>query len=147
VGVTLALLTSLMTMALPASALSQPTVTLGLYPNSKISQVDADYTIIFTLGKDLEATDTITITFPAATTVATQSTATDGTSGNITGTVTASPGWVGGVWTSPAVTTNTTWKSSATYKTLTLTVGGAHSGNINGLQHNRTATHVSTGQG
>jgi hypothetical protein len=123
VGVTLALLTSLLVMALPASALSQPTVALGAYPNSMISYAGADYTILFTLGKDLEAGDIITITFPTGTTVATQTAPTNGTSGNVTGTVTMSPGWISGNWTSTVSSAATTWKSSGTTRTVTLTVG------------------------
>ena len=112
-AVSLALLTSLMVAPL-ISALTQPTVTLGAYPNTKINEVDADYTIIFTLGKDLEVGDTITITFPVGTTIA---------AGVPAVTFSTSPGWVAGVWdATPAATA--TWAGNATARTITGTVAG-----------------------
>jgi len=108
VGVTLALLTSLMTMVLPASALSQPTVSLDLYENV-ISTANAGYTIIFTLGKELGQYDLITITFPYDTAVATSFTAAS---------ISASPGWIGGQYKSGNQTA-VVFTGSATLRTVT----------------------------
>jgi len=115
VGVTLALLTSMLVMALPASALSQPTVTLGAYPSNKISQANASYTIIFTIAKELDAGDTVTVTFPSDTIV--------GSTGNFTATIAGSYGWYSGNWTAPK-TSGVTWASVPTSRTITATLTG-----------------------
>jgi len=67
VGVTLALITSLLLVAAPVSALTQPSVTVD---PATISAADADYTISFQLVEELIPTDKIVVTFPEGTTVA-----------------------------------------------------------------------------
>jgi hypothetical protein len=89
IALTIALLTSLLVVATPASALSTPSVTVG---TPKISQASA-YTIRFSIDKALDTVgDTITITFPTGTTVAAP-----------TATITAGPGWITGgtAWGGP----------------------------------------------
>ena len=104
------MLTSLLVMALPASALTQPMVTIATGENV-INQEDPDYIIVFSLGIELEAGDTITITFPEDTVVATP-----------TASIAASQGWVGGTWTD-AVVTNVSWAGNAILRTITATLG------------------------
>jgi len=92
VGLTLALLVSLLLVAAPVSALSQPTVSLE---EEEIS-VAEEYLITFVLGDQLTvAGDTITIRFPDDTDVP------DGALNADSFDVAASPGWVtvGGVTT------------------------------------------------
>jgi len=88
IALTVAMLASLLVAAAPAAALSQPTVSFPALTDDDISQGNADYDITFTLNKQLSGNasgqDTITITFPAGTTVA----------AGITGTITIGPGWV-----------------------------------------------------
>jgi hypothetical protein len=117
VGVTLALLTSLFVMAIPASALSQPTVSIDLYENV-ISTANAGYTIIFTLGKELGQYDRITVTFPYDTGVATSLTAPS---------ISASPGWIGGQYASANLTA-LNWTTSATYRTVSVNMTAATDG-------------------
>ena len=111
VGLTLALLTSLLLTAAPVAALGTPTVIFPATTDDDISRVDADYTINFTLGKDLAQNDTITITFPSGTTVAS----------SVIATISASPGWHAGTW-GDAVLTTPVFTSSTTYRTVTLTI-------------------------
>jgi hypothetical protein len=121
VGLAVALLTSLMMVAVPASALSQPVVTFGTpYVDDVISKVNANYTVRFTLGKQLwgnDATDnaTITIGFPSDTIVAAP-----------TATIVASPGWTtnssGGIEWLSAVVASTNWTYSALLRTVSYTL-------------------------
>jgi hypothetical protein len=115
IGVTLALLSSL-TVAPLAGALSQAVVTIAT-GDAVISKVDADYTIRFTLDKDLEPTDVITVTFPSDTAIANTA-----TGGVVTATIQASPGWVAGTWAN-AVVAGVTWAGVATTRTITATLG------------------------
>jgi len=73
VGLTLALLTSLLLTAAPVSAIGQPTVSLVSYEIS----TNTSYTILFTLSKDLAAGEDIVVTFPTGTTFAAGLTAAD----------------------------------------------------------------------
>jgi len=117
IGLAVALLTSLMVSAVPASALTQPQVTfVAAAPVGKdnvISQVDPDYIITFTTGKQLvgnNSTDnaTITISFPADTVI---------TAGSLVATISASPGWytnpptAAPVW-KEATLNSTNWSAS-----------------------------------
>ncbi len=93
VGVTLAMLTSLMVGAIPIAAdVSSAEVTIT-DDDEVINTVDATYAFFFTIYEELdgdavpEDSDTITITFPE-----------DFTIGAPTGTIVASPGWIGGDW-------------------------------------------------
>jgi len=110
VGLAVALLTSLMMVAVPASALSQPVVTFAVpFFDDVISKVDANYTITFTLGKELAGGDTIVITLPSDTAV-----------GTVTANISASPGWVGGVWTNPTLSNPSgNWTGSTAFRTIT----------------------------
>ena len=76
VGLTLALLFSLLLTAAPVSALTQPSVTFPTTPDAEISEVDANYVISFRLVDALVPTDKIVVTFPEGTTVDTSPTAT-----------------------------------------------------------------------
>jgi len=92
VGLSLALLTSLLLTAAPISAnVSQPTVDVD---PEEIS-LAGKYVINFTVNNDLTASDdTITVRFPADTDVPEGPLGTLGTDYKIA----ASPGWVSGVW-------------------------------------------------
>ena len=123
VGVTLALLTSLFVMAIPASALSQPSVSItsGWNDISKEVYGAGTYTIQFVTGKALSgATDYIEIQFPVGTTVGYPY------AGNVTATIDASPVWVSGNWTY-AVFSSSTWTTGnplgASPRTLRLALG------------------------
>jgi hypothetical protein len=110
IALTMVLLASLMTVATPAAALSQPTVTFPGAFDDDISALNADYNIIFTVNKQLTAGDEIIVTFPSATTVA-----------NVTAVNAAGPGWFNGVYQAAAPPlTNVNWKFSAASKTITL---------------------------
>ena len=63
IGATLALLASLLITAIPAAAISQPTVSLDDYVISHTTK----YTTIFSITKDLDAGDLIVIEFPSGT--------------------------------------------------------------------------------
>ena len=111
VGLTVALITSLMVAAIPALALTQPSVSFTT-GNDVISYADADYFVYFQLGKELSAGDTITVTFPSDTTV-----------GTPTANITAGPGWIGGEWKNPTLSSPTAnWTFSATSRTVTKTL-------------------------
>ena len=78
VGLTLALLISLLLTAAPVSALSQPEVSIDVDPpvnsDDEISFADADYAIFFTVLEELGYTDAdtfdkIVITFPEDTVI------------------------------------------------------------------------------
>ncbi len=86
VGVTLVMLTSLMVGAMPVSALSVPEVSVA-GADDEISNPDSEYTIFFTIIEELGQNDVITITFPDDTVIT-----------GAAGTITASPGWIGGIW-------------------------------------------------
>lgn len=60
VGVTLALLTSLLLTAAPVAALSAPSVTFPTAADAVISTINADYTIRFQLGQQLTGGTTVT---------------------------------------------------------------------------------------
>ena len=64
VGLTLALLASLLLTAVPVSALTQPTVILDGY---LLSEDPVEYTIQFTLGEALDAGEDIIVAFPTGT--------------------------------------------------------------------------------
>ena len=63
VGLTLALITSLLLVAAPVSAISQPTVVLG---DATISK-ESTYTITFTVAEEIPLTGSIVIEFPEGT--------------------------------------------------------------------------------
>ncbi|MDD4875921.1 MAG: right-handed parallel beta-helix repeat-containing protein [Dehalococcoidales bacterium] len=88
VGLTVALLASLLLTVMPVSALTQPSVTFPTTADAVISKVDATYNVRFQLAKELGNADTITITFPSDTTI----------SATPTVSILASPGWIGGAW-------------------------------------------------
>ena len=117
VGVTIALLTSLIVVATPAMAITQPAVSFATPADSTISKPDADYTIHFKLGKEISANatdqDSITITFPSDTLV--EETA------EIVATIAAGPGWIGGGWYS-ANLTSANWTSNPELRTVTYTL-------------------------
>jgi len=110
IGVALVLFTSLFMITVPASALTQAMVKIAA-GEDVIKQENPDYIIIFALGKELEAGDTITITFPEDTTIAAP-----------TATISASQGWIGGMWQN-AVVTNVSWAGNAILRTITATLG------------------------
>jgi hypothetical protein len=121
VGLTIALLVSLMVTAIPASALSQPSVSFGspapVGSDNQISKANANYIILVTLGKQLSSGDTITITFPSDTTIA--------ASGSIAGTVSASPGWYDGSYQTGGAVINLpsgNWTSDSTLRSITKTL-------------------------
>jgi hypothetical protein len=138
IGLTIALLTSLLVTAAPAAALSQPSVTFPTGTDNDISKVNAAYDLTFSVGKQLSGNatagnatkvqDTITITFPAGYGVA------NGV-GAITGTITIGPGWVdegiglGEQWaTTPDTLAGTVWTGNAAANTVTLTLPNAGTG-------------------
>lgn len=116
VGLTIALIASLLVVASPVNALSQPSVNFVI-PNADdvISKVDADYVITFNLGKDLEEDDTITIAFPYKTVV---------TPSSLAATISASPGWIAGVLKSATIT-SITWEANENLGTITATLGSS----------------------
>jgi len=65
VGLTLALLASLLLAAVPVSALTQPAVTV----DDPTISVKTDYSIVFALGKDVPEGGKIVIDFPTGTTI------------------------------------------------------------------------------
>ncbi len=115
VGLTLALLFSLLLTAAPVSAISVATVTIP-DTDDEISFAGADYAIFFTVYEELGYTsatifDKIVVTFPDDTVIAAP-----------TATITASPGWIGGSW-EPAVTATVTWVFDADDRTITAELG------------------------
>ena len=115
VGLTIALLTSLMMVAAPVSAdVTQPSVTVT---NNEISDTDAEYAIRFRLGVELGTLDTITVTFPNDTAV---------TTGNFTGafSVAATDGWIGDTYGAAETGTIIAWGDAA-YRTVTFTLAAA----------------------
>jgi hypothetical protein len=88
IGLSIAMITSLLVAAVPASALSTPDVEVT-YPNSQISWPNAKYTIETELGKQLASNGTYTqgfiITFPDEYTL---------DNGDLAGTVVFGPGWI-----------------------------------------------------
>jgi hypothetical protein len=79
---TVAVLVSMLSIA-PAFAITQPTVSLSDYT---ISKTPVTYSIGFSLGTELGAGDTITITYPSDTIV--------GAAAATSSSIAASPGWV-----------------------------------------------------
>jgi hypothetical protein len=119
VGVTLALLASLLVGVLPASALGVPVASIKAGENI-ISRVDPDYTVRFDVDQELDNLDYITITFPSDTVI---------TPGSIAATITATAGWVGGVPDTPATLATLTWSGSSTSRYIRVALGaGDHIG-------------------
>jgi hypothetical protein len=116
VGVTLALLASLLVGALPAAAVTVPLLTIPTAGDNVINTVNADYNVYFNVNQQLAAGDTITVTFPAGYTVA----------AGITATISASPGWVGApaTWQN-AIVAGTTFAGTPATRTVTATLAGA----------------------
>jgi hypothetical protein len=94
IGLTIALLTSLLIVAVPASALTVPEVSFPGPADATISTLNADYVIRFELGKQISGNttggvikkeDKIVITLPQGTVV-------DNTT--LLATISAGPGWV-----------------------------------------------------
>ena len=114
IGLTLALVTSLLLTAAPVSAISQLTVTIAT-GDEVISTSPAEYTLFFTIHDELGAGDVITITFPDDTAIAAGAPA--GAS------IAASDGWVGTppVWT-PANVGAGAFLGDATDDTVTYTL-------------------------
>jgi hypothetical protein len=114
IGISIALVTSLLVAAVPAVALTQPTVTVS---PSTISEEDADYVIIFDINKMLTENGTITITFPAGTDVT-------GVGGAI---IAATDGWDTSNASDPkylaANLSDVDWDYSNTYGTVTAELG------------------------
>ena len=76
-----------------------------------ISQADADYPISIGLGEELGAGDTITVTFPSDTVVSAP-----------TANITASIGWIGGIY-KDATLNAVTWTADTATRTVTATLG------------------------
>jgi hypothetical protein len=112
IGLSIALVTSLLVAAVPATALSTPQVTFA-YGQSEIGLANADYTITFSINQALTENMSITLTFPEGTTI-----------GTPTASIAAGPGWMPGpVWTDANMTNPTgNWTSSATFRTITKTL-------------------------
>jgi len=110
VALSVALLASLIVAAVPVMA-NVSSATVDVTPE-EISEVDAEYVIIFDLGKDLEVSDLITITFPDDTVI---------TPASVAGTLSASPGWVAGTWDSVSTAT-ATFAGNADDRTIVATV-------------------------
>src|SRR4030042_848780 len=118
IGLSIALATSLLVAAIPAIALSAPSVTFDFGQNV-ISTENADYVIRFNVGKQLTENMSIVITLPEGTTVT--------TAANLTGaSIAAGPGWItpGPVWQDANVTANAAanWTADATFRTITKTL-------------------------
>jgi hypothetical protein len=116
VGLTLALLTSLLLTAAPVSAdVSSAAVTIPTAGDNVISKLNPNYVLRFSINKSISvgAGDTITVTLPADTVVG----ATAG------GTATASPGWVGLTWTNGDLS-GVTWSTVPASRQIVLTLGG-----------------------
>ncbi len=116
VGLTLALLTSLMVGAVPVSALSVPEVSIDA-ADDEISNPNSEYTIFFTIIEELGQNDVITITFPDDTVI-----------GAPTAAITASPGWIGGVWLNAELDVGgdvPEWDFDADDRTITATLDNA----------------------
>jgi len=117
VGVTLAVVTSLLVGALPAAALSGVTATLATGTN--VISGTGDYTVTFTVAQELVAGDTITITFPSDTAVAASAVVAAGAS------ISVSPGWIGNATPPPTWGGSAgagTFTSSGTARTVTYTL-------------------------
>jgi hypothetical protein len=123
VGVTLALLSSLLVGVLPALAVSQPTVTIAPVPpgQSDISAVNSDYTITFITNRELVAGDVITITFPVDTVVA---------AALVAPSISASPGWITNpapppptIWGGPTWGVAGAWATNPAARQITYTLG------------------------
>jgi hypothetical protein len=111
IALTITLLTSLLSVAAPAAAIDQPTVTLS---NKAISNA-SEYVIRFVVSENVTDGDTITIQFDKNST-------TKVANPGVTGTVNASFGWYG-VDYAAAVTTNVAIASDSTNKKVTITMG------------------------
>jgi hypothetical protein len=111
IGLSIALMTSLLIAAVPVSALSSASVSVT---PPTISVVDAEYVVRFELGEAINQTDTITITLPAGTVV---------TPGSLAATIVASPGWLlpGPIWGNATVA-GVTWTADAVARTVTATL-------------------------
>jgi ABC-type antimicrobial peptide transport system permease subunit len=120
IGLSIALMTSLLVTAVPASALSTPMVTFGTaFVDDVISKVDAVHVVTFTVNKQLSGNatkrDSIVITFPTGYAIG----------GAVTGIISAGPGWVtDGVGVDPEWDPNppvlgTNFTSNPTFRTIT----------------------------
>ncbi|HEY32536.1 MAG TPA: hypothetical protein G4O10_05470 [Dehalococcoidia bacterium] len=94
VGLTLALVSSLLVSVVPAMAVSIPQLTIPTAGDNVINTVNADYNVYFQTNKELTAGDVITITFPAGYGIAAP-----------TASIAASEGW----YTNPAPPPTTLW--------------------------------------
>ncbi|MCK4723764.1 MAG: right-handed parallel beta-helix repeat-containing protein, partial [Dehalococcoidia bacterium] len=112
VGLTLALLTSLLLTAAPVSALSSATVTIP-DAHDEISFLNAEYSIFFTIHEELDQNDFITVTFPDDTVLS---------AGVPTATIAASSGWVGTSYQTAIITPS--WAHVVADRTLTVTLTG-----------------------
>jgi hypothetical protein len=118
VGVTLALLTSLLVGALPAAAVSVPQLTIPTVGDNVINTVNADYNVYFALtDHQLNAGDTISIQFPAGYTVA----------AGITAGISAGQGWISPptpATEQAAVVAGVTFAGTPATRTVTATLAG-----------------------
>jgi len=126
IGLSIALMTSLLIAAVPAIALSTPKVTFGIpYFDNVISTVDGDYIIRFKLEKQVGGNSTnpveIIIEFPDETTIG----------DTVVGTISAGPGWVDNgsgtaVWVAdPPILNQAKFTSEPEEKTITYTIDTA----------------------
>jgi hypothetical protein len=120
IGLTIALLTSLLTVAVPASALTQPIVTFTATTDAQISKADADYIVKFNLATQITTNTTpvaqnatITLTFPSDTTI-------PSSNATIAATLVAGIGWyndgltlsqIASVPGTPTITTSSTLRT------------------------------------
>jgi hypothetical protein len=123
IGLSIALVTSLLVAAVPAIALSQPVVTFGT-PNvdNVISTPNAVHVITFSINKQLTGNatqrDSIVITFPTGYVIG----------GAVTGIISAGPGWVTDgnppdpQWNPAAPTLGANFTSNPTLRTITYTM-------------------------
>jgi len=108
VVVSVTILTSMLVST--AMALSTPSLTIATAGDDEISKANVDYTIIFTVNKEIPIGGTITIGFPSGYTLAAP-----------TATFATGPGWILGVYDStPAATIG--WAFDNTAKTFTGTI-------------------------
>ncbi len=150
VGLTLALLTSLLLTAAPVSALSQPIVTPVTAADSVISTVDADWNIRFELAKQLtggtrvgpNTTDPYNLAGIGDSIIFTATAAGTVTFTMTNGTVTAAVSG-GGSWTSPTIT----FTASGETATVTVLTVGAANGLCNGTWASTSSPTAAVGVG
>jgi hypothetical protein len=121
IGLSIALVTSLLVAAVPAIAITTPQVTFGTANvDNVIGAVNAVHVITFTVNKQLTGNatrrDHIDITFPEGYIIG----------GAVTGVISAGPGWVdngtGPTWDPTPPTLGVNFTSNPTFRTITYTL-------------------------